>query len=161
MPRGCHGRGRMRDHNSRSATVGHRYQLHACVTHLQKRAELNVLSLRTLTGPNRSGRAPCPSDCCPCAPQATAGSVERRSLSRRSARRRWRLPATADGSGLPRGSASVVRQLGGMGARSWSRRERQMACSEAVTADAGNKREETGREGGAGVARTSREKGPH
>ena len=53
-----------------------------------------------------------------------------------------------------------MRQLGGMGARGWSRRERQMACREAVRADAGNKREEPEREGGVGVARTSRERGP-
>ena len=32
-----------------------------------------------------------------------------------------------------------------------------MACRKALRADAGNKREETGREGGAGVARTSQE----
>ena len=53
-----------------------------------------------------------------------------------------------------------MRQLGGMGARGWSRRERQMACREALRADAGNKREETGREEGAGVSRTSQEISP-
>ena len=45
------------------------------------------------------------------AAQSPAGSEKRKSLVRRSARRRGCLPETADGSSLPKGSASLAHQL--------------------------------------------------
>ena len=77
-----------------------------------------------------------------------AASCSRRRSDKldRSPLRSPRRPSaqTAAGSGLPRGSARVVRQLGGMGTRSWSRRGRQMARREALRADAGNKERSSG-----------------
>ena len=93
-------------------------------------------------------------------PQAAAGVKVTKSLARRSARRRGRLPGTAAGSGLPRGSASVVHQLGGMGTRNWSRRGRQVARREALRADAGNK-ERSPREKEARAWRVPHKREPH
>ena len=68
------------------------------------------------------------------APPATAGVMKRKSLERRSARRSGRLAETADGAGLPKGSASVVRQLERTGTRIWIRRGRQISRREALEA---------------------------
>ena len=68
------------------------------------------------------------------APPATAGVIKRKSLERRSARRSGRLAETADGAGLPKGSASVVRQLERTGTRIWIRRGRQISRREALGA---------------------------
>ena len=67
-------------------------------------------------------------------PPATAGVKERKSLDRCSARCGGRLPATADGSGLPRGSASVMHQLARAGTRVCIGRGRQIARREALAA---------------------------
>ena len=64
----------------------------------------------------------------------SGGRREGKSLASRSARCGSRLPATADGVGLLRGSVNVVRQLGGVGTRMWRRRGRQVAVREAIRA---------------------------
>ena len=147
-------------YNSPTATSGQRYGLSRASRDRPTRTEQEIAGLPEPSGPNARARARERPDRRHRMLQAAADAAATNSIDRRSAHRGGRLPETAAGSGLPRGSARVVRQLGGMGTRSWSRRERQMACCKALRADAGNKREETGREGGAGVARTSREISP-
>ena len=66
-------------------------------------------------------------------PSTTSRQIEN-SLDRRSARRSGRLAETADGAGLPKGSASVVRQLERTGTRIWIRRGRQISRREALEA---------------------------
>ena len=67
-------------------------------------------------------------------PPATDGSAKRKSLERRSARCGGRLAETADGAGLPRGSASVMHQLARAGTRIWIGRGRQITRREALGA---------------------------
>ena len=57
------------------------------------------------------------------------------SLARSSARCGGRLPAIADESSLPKGSASIANQLGCMGKSIWSSRSCQTACREHLPAE--------------------------
>ena len=112
--------------------------------HRPTRAEREASALPGPSGHNGSARARERPNRCHRTPQAAAGVKVTKSLDRRSARCGDRLPRMGGGPGLPKGSASVVRQLGGMSTRNWSRTERQMACREALRADAGNKERRPG-----------------
>ena len=120
--------------DSPKATDGHRCRLSGCGRYCWARTERAVSGLAGTSRPNGSGSAPGAADRWPHAPGAAAGAAERKSLSLRSARCGRRLPATADGSSLPRGSASVVSQLARTGTRVWSGRGRQIARREALGA---------------------------
>ena len=67
-------------------------------------------------------------------PRAAADVKETTSISSRSARRGGRLPGTAAESGLPGGSASLLRQPRGMGRERRRWRGRQVAGREAIGA---------------------------
>jgi len=112
------------------AAIGHRVRCCGCVMHRPKRAARNVSAVHETSLANGSHRERRPANRRPHAPPATAGMRGAKSLDRCSARCGGRLPATTGGPSLPRGSASVVRQLGQMGTRIWSRRGRQIAPRE-------------------------------